>query len=106
MSEGVNRDLRPHVRVALAVDLASGLAAPHRPPRATCAAAANGRWPREQSRRKSSLRAKRADFRRRCPRPESNQRTRFRKPLLYALSYGGSATLIVPCLQLDERAPW
>jgi hypothetical protein len=27
---------------------------------------------------------------RRCPRPESNQRTRFRKPLLYPLSYGGS----------------
>jgi hypothetical protein len=26
----------------------------------------------------------------RCPRPESNQRTRFRKPLLYPLSYGGS----------------
>ena len=25
-----------------------------------------------------------------CPRPESNQRTRFRKPLLYPLSYGGS----------------
>src|SRR5688500_15826081 len=25
----------------------------------------------------------------RCPRPESNQRTRFRKPLLYPLSYGG-----------------
>jgi hypothetical protein len=24
-----------------------------------------------------------------CPRPESNQRTRFRKPLLYPLSYGG-----------------
>lgn len=23
------------------------------------------------------------------PRPESNQRTRFRKPLLYPLSYGG-----------------
>ena len=26
---------------------------------------------------------------RECPRPESNQRTRFRKPLLYPLSYGG-----------------
>src|SRR5205807_4107662 len=26
-----------------------------------------------------------------CPRPESNQRTRFRKPLLYPLSYGGAA---------------
>ena len=25
-----------------------------------------------------------------CPRPELNQRTRFRKPLLYPLSYGGS----------------
>jgi hypothetical protein len=25
-----------------------------------------------------------------CPRPESNQRTRFRKPLLYPLSYGGA----------------
>jgi hypothetical protein len=25
-----------------------------------------------------------------CPRPESNQGTRFRKPLLYPLSYGGS----------------
>jgi hypothetical protein len=24
-----------------------------------------------------------------CPRPESNQRTRFRKPMLYPLSYGG-----------------
>jgi hypothetical protein len=24
-----------------------------------------------------------------CPRPESNQGTRFRKPLLYPLSYGG-----------------
>ena len=24
-----------------------------------------------------------------CPRPELNQRTRFRKPLLYPLSYGG-----------------
>ena len=35
--------------------------------------------------------ARRADFRRRCPRPESNQRTRFRKPLLYPLSYGGQA---------------
>jgi hypothetical protein len=27
-----------------------------------------------------------------CPRPESNQRTRFRKPLLYPLSYGGAST--------------
>jgi hypothetical protein len=27
---------------------------------------------------------------RECPRPESNQCTRFRKPLLYPLSYGGS----------------
>ena len=27
---------------------------------------------------------------RKCPRPESNQRTRFRKPLLYPLSYGGA----------------
>jgi hypothetical protein len=26
---------------------------------------------------------------RECPRPELNQRTRFRKPLLYPLSYGG-----------------
>jgi hypothetical protein len=26
----------------------------------------------------------------RCPRQESNLRTRFRKPLLYPLSYGGS----------------
>ena len=26
---------------------------------------------------------------RKCPRPESNQGTRFRKPLLYPLSYGG-----------------
>jgi hypothetical protein len=25
-----------------------------------------------------------------CPRPESNQRTRFRKPSLYPLSYGGA----------------
>src|ERR1051326_1003629 len=29
-----------------------------------------------------------------CPRPESNQRTRFRKPLLYPLSYGGQKTYI------------
>jgi hypothetical protein len=28
-----------------------------------------------------------------CPRPESNQRTRFRKPLLYPLSYGGVSGL-------------
>ncbi len=28
-----------------------------------------------------------------CPRPESNQRTRFRKPLLYPLSYGGALWL-------------
>ncbi len=28
-----------------------------------------------------------------CPRPESNQRTRFRKPLLYPLSYGGKTPL-------------
>jgi hypothetical protein len=27
-----------------------------------------------------------------CPRPESNQCTRFRKPLLYPLSYGGGST--------------
>ena len=27
------------------------------------------------------------------PRPESNQRTRFRKPLLYPLSYGGPSVL-------------
>jgi hypothetical protein len=27
-----------------------------------------------------------------CPRPESNQRTRFRKPLLYPLSYGGAGS--------------
>jgi hypothetical protein len=26
-----------------------------------------------------------------CPRQESNLRTRFRKPLLYPLSYGGLA---------------
>ena len=26
----------------------------------------------------------------RCPRHESNMRTRFRKPLLYPLSYGGA----------------
>jgi hypothetical protein len=29
----------------------------------------------------------------RCPRHESNMRTRFRKPLLYPLSYGGRGTL-------------
>jgi hypothetical protein len=33
------------------------------------------------------------DLVRQCPRPESNQRTRFRKPLLYPLSYGGDAPL-------------
>src|SRR5436190_22692005 len=30
-----------------------------------------------------------------CPRPESNQRTRFRKPLLYPLSYGGRLSAMV-----------
>ena len=30
----------------------------------------------------------------RCPRPESNQRTRFRKPVLYPLSYGGSRFIV------------
>src|SRR5437764_2776178 len=34
-----------------------------------------------------------------CPRPESNQCTRFRKPLLYPLSYGGAMPLSV------EREP-
>jgi hypothetical protein len=29
---------------------------------------------------------------RECPRQESNLRTRFRKPLLYPLSYGGAGT--------------
>jgi glycogen debranching enzyme len=29
-----------------------------------------------------------------CPRQESNLRTRFRKPLLYPLSYGGAETII------------
>src|SRR6266550_8074795 len=37
----------------------------------------------------------------RCPRPESNQRTRFRKPLLYPLSYGGSRTLCPGARGLD-----
>src|SRR5260370_16376873 len=32
----------------------------------------------------------------RCPRHESNMRTRFRKPLLYPLSYGGRGTLCPP----------
>jgi hypothetical protein len=31
-----------------------------------------------------------------CPRQESNLRTRFRKPLLYPLSYGGGFGLIKP----------
>jgi hypothetical protein len=31
-----------------------------------------------------------------CPRPESNQGTRFRKPLLYPLSYGGPAAEYPP----------
>jgi hypothetical protein len=38
----------------------------------------------------------------RCPRPESNQRTRFRKPLLYPLSYGGAGTL---CRGAGSPAP-
>ena len=33
---------------------------------------------------------------RNCPRPESNQRTRFRKPLLYPLSYGGAGQRVAP----------
>src|SRR5207253_9492511 len=33
---------------------------------------------------------------RRCPRQELNLRTRFRKPLLYPLSYGGAGTTIAP----------
>ena len=32
---------------------------------------------------------------RKCPRQESNLRTRFRKPLLYPLSYGGGAGVSV-----------
>ena len=32
--------------------------------------------------------------RQQCPRHESNMRTRFRKPLLYPLSYGGSADIL------------
>jgi hypothetical protein len=34
-------------------------------------------------------RVRRVSSQRRCPRQESNLRTRFRKPLLYPLSYGG-----------------
>jgi hypothetical protein len=37
-----------------------------------------------------------------CPRPESNQRTRFRKPLLYPLSYGGPVRKM---LQNDGSRP-
>ena len=32
----------------------------------------------------------------RCPRHESNMRTRFRKPLLYPLSYGGLRRRVAP----------
>ena len=34
-----------------------------------------------------------------CPRPESNQRTRFRKPLLYPLSYGGLRFTLCPAFR-------
>jgi hypothetical protein len=33
-------------------------------------------------------------LRRECPRHESNMRTRFRKPLLYPLSYGGARDIV------------
>src|SRR6059058_2331954 len=42
---------------------------------------------------------------RECPRPESNQCTRFRKPLLYPLSYGGSARRVAPQRDRKRRAP-
>jgi hypothetical protein len=40
-----------------------------------------------------------------CPRPESNQRTRFRKPLLYPLSYGGSRVTIAKRLRCARLLP-
>jgi hypothetical protein len=39
-----------------------------------------------------------------CPRPESNQRTRFRKPLLYPLSYGGRRQLCL-CSRCVDQEP-
>jgi hypothetical protein len=38
----------------------------------------------------------------RCPRQESNLRTRFRKPLLYPLSYGGVSWLQYAVSRLHE----
>ena len=37
-----------------------------------------------------------------CPRHESNVRTRFRKPLLYPLSYGGGEVTVAPSRAPDE----
>jgi hypothetical protein len=42
---------------------------------------------------------------RQCPRPESNQRTRFRKPLLYPLSYGGSLGSVALLSHGLDQAP-
>jgi hypothetical protein len=38
----------------------------------------------------------------RCPRQESNLRTRFRKPLLYPLSYGGSDAITIADPEREE----
>src|SRR5439155_4485062 len=66
---------RPLLRRLLALDLFSPPTKPGlRSVRSRCREAANGQ----------------------CPRQESNLRTRFRKPLLYPLSYGGAGTTIAP----------
>jgi hypothetical protein len=37
------------------------------------------------------------------PRQDSNLRTRFRKPMLYPLSYGGSVSFSIPSLETSTR---
>jgi hypothetical protein len=51
---------------------------------------------RKRERKNSSKLVCLLQMNRECPRPELNQRTRFRKPLLYPLSYGG-VRLNSPC---------
>ena len=48
-----------------------------------------------------------SDYSERCPRHESNMRTRFRKPLLYPLSYGGSgpSTVTLRSARPKRRSP-
>ena len=79
---------------------------PVRPSLGRFPAVSGGKSAKRGRRRKRLLRRQFCSIHAGCPRQESNLRTRFRKPLLYPLSYGGVLCLFagISCKETGEQS--